>query len=776
MVAASTHDRGAFPSKTLSNMSGGSSTPPSTISGRSLTGAITAAIVYAGNFNNGDTNPEQCLNPFPDGTFTGQIVVCDRGGIARVQKAKNVAAGGAAGYVLANVQGGSSFLADDIYVIPGIQIAASDGDNLKSWLANGSGHNGTVNGTSGAVGVNPQAADIVAGFSSRGANSIIPDVIKPSVSAPGVSILAAGIGEVDYAFLQGTSMASPHVAGAMALIKQLKLAWSAGQIHSALVSTAITNLRKEDGITPADAFDMGGGRIDISIALNAGLLVDESNANFIAADPSNGGSPKTLNLPSMADLSCSVSCSWNRTLVAAVSDSWTTSFVTDTGLNLSVSPSSFSLSAGQSQSITIAANISGQDGDRLFGRLILTPSNNNVSTSHFPVAIQVNNSSLPSSFTIATQRDAGQHRLSGITSIASATLGATAYIKPVSTIAKTISVDSDNSSAFDDLTDGVNIELISVSAGSQLVFASTENSSATDLDLFVGFDSNGDGQVQESELLASSTSPNADERVLITAPQAGTYWILVQNFSGSTSADDSYTSTAGFVGPAPSSDITVQLPNSSDGVSAFNIDINYDNISAAKYFGVLTLGNGGADSSLGATAFTVNRLANDVSVAAGVASIAANETNSFTITIQPSSPETRNYTTSLVLPAGVTVDSASLPAGVSLSNNIVSWNPTVSGATTQISFDVTADSSLANQTVNLSLSHNVDLPNAKAETANTSFSVTGATGGGAGGGGTGGGNNGGNNGASQSSGGGSIQWLLLGLLFLSIVRRHTHNQ
>ena len=766
-VAASTHDRGSYPTKTLSNMSGGSSTAPSSITGRSLTGAITASIVYAGNFSNGDSNPEQCLNPFPANTFDGQIVVCDRGDIARVQKAKNVAAGGAGGYVLANVQGGSTLLADDIYVIPGIQILAANGDNLKSWLANGADHAGTVNGTNGAVGVNPQAADIVAAFSSRGGNSIIPNVIKPSVSAPGVSILAAGIGEVDYAFLQGTSMASPHVAGAAALIRQLKPNWSAGQIHSALVSTAVTNLRKENTVTAADAFDIGGGRVDINSALNAGLLVDESNGNFIAANPASGGKPKNLNLPSMADLSCSVSCSWNRTVSAAVSGSWSASFISDAGLNLSVNPINFTLDAGQFQQLSISANISGADGNLLFGQLTLTPDDASVSTNHFPVVIRVNNSSLATDLSISSQRNSGQHRLSGITSIASTTLIGSGYLVQSSPLTKNLEVDSDNSSAFDDLTDGVNIELINVSAGNKLVFASTANSTASDLDLFVGFDSNDDGQVQQSELLGSSTSPDAEEQVVITKPLAGTYWVLVQNFSGAATGNDSYTSSTGVVGTTPSDDITIEVPSSTDGISAFNVDINFENITAAKYFGLLTLGSGETNDDLGRTTFTINRLANDVTLTSSETTIAVDQSTNLTISIQPNSNQIQNYTTSLAIPTGLTVDTAGLPAGASLSNGTVTWNQSVNGGTTQISFKVTADSTLSGQTVNLALLHNVDTANAKQETAIASFSVTSTSGGGTGG--TGGGN--GNNDASDSSGGGSFHWMLFSLLLMSITCR-----
>ncbi len=753
-VAASTHDRGAFPAKTLSNMSGGTGTPPATINGRSLTGEVTASIVYAGDFSNGDTNPEQCLTPFPANTFNGQIVICDRGEIARVQKAINVAAGGAGGYVLANIQGGSSFLADDIYVVPGIHIEANDGDTLKLWLSGGANHIATINGTSGPIGVDPAAADIVADFSSRGPNPTASGVLKPSVAAPGVSIFAAGI-EVDYTFLQGTSMASPHVAGAAALIKQSKPNWTAGQIHSALVSTANTALVKEDTVTPADPFDIGGGRVDLNTALNAGLLLDETEANFVAANPTSGGNPKTLNLPSMADHDCSVICTWSREVTAAVTGSWTASFIVDSGLTLDVTPASFSLSQNESQTLSITADISGVDGQWLFGQLLLTPDDNNISTSHFPVAAQVNNSSLPAQVSIDSQRNSGQHLFSNITTLAAPLLQAEGFLSMANPVQKSLEADSDNSSAFDDLTDGIAIELVNVAAGSQLVFAETSNSSAEDLDLFVGFDANDDGQAQESELLESSTSPNANEQILISQPMAGTYWVLVQNWSGAATGEDTYTSVSGVVGVTASSNIIVNLPSASDGITAFNIAMNFNQINTGQYFGMMALGSGLATGDLGVTAFVINRVADDVSISASPSSVAADATVSVTVTITPDTNEQRNYISSINIPTGLSVNSASITNGASLSGSQISWDATVNGGTTSFTFNAVVNTSLAGQTINLSVDHDVNIPNAKQETSSTSFNVLSQN----------------TNGGNTGGGGGSLFWLLLiggPLLFFKI--------
>ena len=62
-------------------------------------------------------------------------------------------------------------------------------------------------------------------------------------------------------------MASPHIAGSAALLKDLHPTWTPGQIKSALMTTAKTaGLVKEDGTTPFNAFDAGSGRVDLNVA------------------------------------------------------------------------------------------------------------------------------------------------------------------------------------------------------------------------------------------------------------------------------------------------------------------------------------------------------------------------------------------------------------------------------------------------------------------------------------------------------------------------------
>ena len=58
---------------------------------------------------------------------------------------------------------------------------------------------------------------------------------------------------------------------------------------------------------------MGSGRIDLTKVNKAGLLLDETQADYLAANPAEGGDVRTLNTASLADNECLASCSWTRT-------------------------------------------------------------------------------------------------------------------------------------------------------------------------------------------------------------------------------------------------------------------------------------------------------------------------------------------------------------------------------------------------------------------------------------------------------------------------------
>jgi subtilisin family serine protease len=118
-------------------------------------------------------------------------------------------------------------------------------------------------------------SDVMASFSSRGPAPRNFD-LKPDLVAPGVDIISAAPGGGTLA-LSGTSMATPHVAGVAAQLRQLHPGWSVEQIKSALVSTAM-----DLGLQP---FEQGAGRVDAYRAATASFAVTPTRLAYGRIDP-----------------------------------------------------------------------------------------------------------------------------------------------------------------------------------------------------------------------------------------------------------------------------------------------------------------------------------------------------------------------------------------------------------------------------------------------------------------------------------------------------------
>jgi len=370
-VGASTHNRTIFNDVVSMTSDGGSLAD---IRGVGFTsGYGPAPIVYAGDYpaDNG-TTPELCgagaagsnTSPWNPGTFSGEIVICDRGTYGRVEKGINALAAGAGGMILAD--NGTGLVLDG-HALPATHISQADGAALKAWVAANNNTMGTITGS--ILDYSPANADVMAGFSSRGPVGIF-DVLKPDVTAPGVGIWAAvandGSGPDDYGLLSGTSMSSPHNAGAAALMVALYPSWTPAQIKSAMMmSTDTVDNFKEDGVTPADPFDLGAGRINVSDASSVGFVLDETTENFEAADPTlnNGSSSalRALNIASMSNDNCVGGCSWTRTVksVLPVAATYTATTSAPVGINVTVTPVTFTLAAGATQVLNINVDVSG---------------------------------------------------------------------------------------------------------------------------------------------------------------------------------------------------------------------------------------------------------------------------------------------------------------------------------------------------------------------------------------------------------------------------------
>jgi len=376
-VGASSHSR-RFVSSLVGV--GGGATPPPTLQGTSLSNSYgPVSIVSAGDY--GDYS---CDSPFPAGTFGGKIVVCDTSYYdSEVQIGQNVLAGGAGGVVLADYysyspqQPGTS-------VLPFVRLPSTASYQLWNWLETGSGHTARIAGTT--VDIDPSRADRLWIYSPDGSSYYeSQDVLKPDVVAPGQDILAAHLSS-GYKVLSGTSMAAAHASGAAALLMDLHPGWTPAEVQSALQMTGVA-ITRTDGTAPGP-IEIGGGRLNLGSAARAGLVLDVTTAALEAANPATGGSPKDLNLAGLMENRCIVSCGWTRVVrsTLATTSTWTVSVESPAGVSLTVTPSSFTLGPGGTQSLQITASGSVTLSDWKYGSVTLNEIGAQAPPARLPMA------------------------------------------------------------------------------------------------------------------------------------------------------------------------------------------------------------------------------------------------------------------------------------------------------------------------------------------------------------------------------------------------------
>ncbi|MGI2258777.1 S8 family serine peptidase [Shewanella sp. GXUN23E] len=709
-VAAYTHDRD-FSDKTISDFTGGDTTAPEALTGKAMTGGISGPIVYAGDFENANdpgNDPAQCLEPFPENTFAaGTIVVCDRGVIARVDKGRHVQAGGAAGLVLANLQGEATSVVADAHVIPAIHIDADQGDVLRTWLASGEGHTATIGGTE--VIHDAALAKIAADFTSRGPNGSVPDVIVPSVAAPGVRIFAAyandqsaGFKEFpdpsDFGFLSGTSMASPHVAGALTLLAATRPDWSPAEVQSALMLTADQNTFKEDGKTPSDFFDMGAGFINIEAAAQSSLVLDENYLGYQKGNPAQGGKPSQINLASMANASCVGSCSWTRTVKATQDGTWVVvPMGAADGFKLDVKPSHFELKAGETQELQITADITLADAGWHFANIGLVAENTPM--LKMPVAVKGGGDNLPESFEIVASRNSGSLTLPGYT------------VKALGTVTKVGAYDksADVAGPFTlEVPDGsLDYVALDIPALSNIVF-SISSETAPDVDL----------RILNSSFrrIGASAGPDSNEQVAFTNFAAGTYYIVVDAYTPSApGATDEVTLRITSIDPIEENladNLAVSVSQQKD---AFDLTFNWS--SAENAAGVVVIEGENGNSKT--VAYTLTRGDDDVEVMTDALAedMVPGKAVKLGFTLQPNlSVSDKTYTLTATLPPGHEVSEIS--HGGIMSGNKIFWSveqpakasdsiaADTSGDPTEVTFKLTPR--LPGDAMELSLSHSTN--------------------------------------------------------------------
>lgn len=212
----------------------------------------------------------------------GKIVLVDRGRCAFELKAKNAQDAGAIGTIIANNAAGlPPNFSDDPTItssntIPTVGISQADGNAIKAQITGGQTVNVSLRRIAGS--------DTLSAFSSRGPRgggtssvfSLKPDISAPGqditsaqtgVSCPGCITAAAAPGYIpnnQALTISGTSMAAPHVAGVMALLREHNPTWTVEELKAQVMNGAIRDIFTDvsGGGTRLGPGQIGAGRLD----------------------------------------------------------------------------------------------------------------------------------------------------------------------------------------------------------------------------------------------------------------------------------------------------------------------------------------------------------------------------------------------------------------------------------------------------------------------------------------------------------------------------------
>jgi minor extracellular serine protease Vpr len=281
----------------------------------------------------------------PAGSLTGKIALISRGTCSFSVKIRNAQDAGAIAVIVVNNVGGDPIVMGlggipNEPTVPAYMLSLSDGLAAKQ-------HNGEA-ATIGAslTYFSTTNANLMAGFSSQGPTDV-DFRVKPDVVAPGVNVLSsvphwACPTAPCFAFFQGTSMATPHLAGSAAVVKSQHPSWSAAQIRSAIVNTASQGVLKTfTGTAVAtDVNIVGAGLDNLLAAVQASAALDPVSTSFGA-------------VPSISGLTQSATVTITNVAASAHTLQLSVGSATGSGVTFTVSPSSVTLAAGQSATVTV---------------------------------------------------------------------------------------------------------------------------------------------------------------------------------------------------------------------------------------------------------------------------------------------------------------------------------------------------------------------------------------------------------------------------------------
>ncbi|AKT50439.1 S8 family peptidase [Arsenicicoccus sp. oral taxon 190] len=504
-----------------------------------LPGADPAKVKFC--YSDADDNHNNGITPVLDpAKIKGKIVLCTRGGNARVDKGEAVKAAGGIGMIQINTSDAQSLNAD-YTPVPMVHLSATDGAPVKAYV--NSDPNPTA--TLGDPFLDPAARNPqMAGFSSYGpALAGGGDLLKPDITAPGVDIVAAvspkADGHNNFNSMSGTSMSAPHIAGIAALIKQKhpEWTWSPMAVKSAMMTTATTLddkglpiQRSGENATP---LDFGAGHVRPANAMEPGLVYDSYAPDWMmylcginqleliqpAGTCNKVGTidPSDLNYPSIAigDLAGTQTVTRYVRNVESKTSTYKARVQQPTGVNVKVEPSVLTVKPGETKKFTVTFTRTAAQFDQYgFGALTWQGNRGQVVRSPLairPVALSVNPGEVKAATTSGSQALTIRPGSSG-----------TLTAKPAGAIPSQVNTGTVAQG-------GVLTTTVQVPAGAKVARFATFDSDYTpgvDIDLTVK---------KDGKEVGTSGEATAEEQVTLLKPEPGTYTVEAKLFAGASS-------------------------------------------------------------------------------------------------------------------------------------------------------------------------------------------------------------------------------------------------
>jgi subtilisin family serine protease len=318
---------------------------------------VTGTLVYP------PTQRDGCAAFTPANTaiITGNIVLLDwtDGSCGSVTRGANVVAAGGKGFLLVDNSDVFDLSINGSPVIPSYSTPKSVGDELKSVLPGSISVTLSHEYAHSIKFTDQRIVDTVSDFSSRGP-SRTGTALKPDISAPGQGTFSVGaLSGNEGANISGTSMASPHVAGSMALLKQLHPTWTVEELKALAMNTATQNLRQaltvDSGAPTVSPARQGAGRVDL---VNAGSdTVVAYNTNTPGAVSVSFGAVEVLGTATATRQIRVV----NKGASSATYNVAYAPAATVPGVKYNVAPANVTLAAGAVTTVTVTMNATAAD-------------------------------------------------------------------------------------------------------------------------------------------------------------------------------------------------------------------------------------------------------------------------------------------------------------------------------------------------------------------------------------------------------------------------------